>query len=179
MRLPARFLTAEGKKQAARRAERAADFEAALRAETATGEAGSGWRVLPKGTPAKQRRIFNLAQMLAEGNGKASREMLMELTLSGEIPAESGTAGRAVKDAILLDEEGALGLAQRLMEIGREHADMNLIFEEKQPVEYFTSQARSMAKTRGETAQAFLKALSAEMEEYREAAGKILREILG
>lgn len=179
MRLPARFLTAEGKKQAARRAERAADFEAALRAETATGEAGSGWRVLPKGTPAKQRRIFNLAQMLAEGNGKASREMLIELTLSGEIPAESGTAGRAVKDAILLDEEGALGIAQRLMEIGRERADMNLIFEEKQPVEYFTSQARGMAKTRGETAQAFLKALSAEMEEYREEAGKILREILG
>ena len=178
MRLPARFLTAAGKKQAARRAERAAAFEAALRAEAATGEAGSGWRILPKGTPAKQRRIFNLAQMLAEGNGKASRETLMELVLSGVVPAESGTAGRAVKDAILLDEEGALGLAQRLMELGDAREDMNRIFEEKPPVEYFTAQARGMAKTRGETAGAFLEALSAEMEEYREEAGKILREIL-
>ena len=178
MQLPARFLTVEGKRQAARRAERAAAFEAALRAEAATGEAGSGWRVLPKGTSAKQRRIFNLAQMLAEGNGKASRETLMELVLSGGECAMTGTAWKAVQDAVALDQEGALGVAQRLMEIGGAHEDMNLIFEEKQPVEYFTSQARGMAKTRGETARGFLKELSAELEEYRTEAELILRELM-
>ena len=66
----------------------------------------------------------------------------------------------------------------RLMEIGRDHADMNLIFEEKQPIEYFTSQARGMAKTRGETAKAFLHELSKELEEYHEEAEKLLRGIL-
>ena len=179
MRLPERFLTAEGKKQAARRAERAAGYEAALRAEVATGEAGSGWRILPKGTPAKQRRIFNLSQMLAEGNGKASREVLMELVLNGGECAATGTAGKAVRDATALDREGALGIAQRLIELGKERADMNLIFEERLPVEYFSSQARGMAKTRGETARVFLRELSAELEEYREEAETLLREILG
>lgn len=177
MRLPARFLTAEGKKLAARRAERAARYEAALRAEAATGEAGSGWRVLPKGTEANKRRIFNIAQMLAEGNGKASREALMELVLKG-VPEAAGTAGKAVADAAALDEEGALGAAQRLMEIGRIRGDMNCIFEEKQPVEYFTSQARGMAKTRRETAQAFLNDLRTELDELRTDGERILREIL-
>lgn len=179
MRLPGRFMTAEGRRQAACRARRAAWFETALRAEVATGEAGSGWRILPKGTSAKQRRIFNLAQMLAEGNGKAGREVLMEMLLNGGACPEAGTAGRSVLDAARLDEEGALGLAQRLRELGRMRESMNRIFEESPQPEFFTSQARGMAKTRRETAQTFLKELSVELEEYRAEAQRMLSELLG
>lgn len=178
MRLPARFLTAEGKKQAARRAERAAAFEAALRAEVAVSEAGSGWRVLPKDAAAGQRRIFNLAQMLAEGNGKAARETLMALVLQGGASPESGTAGRAVLDAEALDREGALGIAQRLMETGRARENMNRIFEDEPQAEMYTSQARGMAKVRRETAKGFLNDLRNELTEYREDAEAILRDIL-
>lgn len=178
MRLPGRFLTASGKKLAAGRSERAARFEAALRAEVAVSESGSGWRVLPKGTPTRQRRVFNLAQMLADGNGKAARETLMALVLQGGASPENGTAGRIMLDAEALDREGALGMAQRLMEIGRERENMNRIFEEKPPAEMFTAQARSMARVRRETTQGFLNDLRSELTEYREEADGILRDIL-
>ena len=178
MRLPGRFLTASSKRLAVGRSERAARFETALRAEAAVSEAGSGWRVLPKGTPDGQRRVFNLAQMLAEGNGKASREALMALVLKGGASPEGGTADRAVLDAQALDQEGALGIAQRLMEIGRQRENMNRIFEEKPPAEMYTAQARSMARMRRETAQGFLNDLKAELTEYRESAEAILKEIL-
>lgn len=178
MRLPGRFLTASGKKLAAGRSERAARFEAALRAEAAVSESGSGWRVLPKGTPDGQRRVFNLAQMLAEGNGKASRETLMELVLKGGASPEGGTAARAVLDAQALDREGALGVAQRLMEIGRMRENMDRIFEEAPEAELYTGQARGMARVRRETVKQFLTDLKEELAEYREGAEAILREIL-
>lgn len=178
MRLPGRFITAEGKKRAARRAEAAARYEAALRAEAATGEAGAGWRFLPKEATAEQRRAFNIAQMLAEGNGKTDRETQRELVMQGGACAQAGIAGRAVLDAEALDEEGALGIARRLMEIGRTKQRMELIFEQPEPGEFFTAQARGIAKTRRETAQAFLSDLRAEMEEYRADAEKLLQAIL-
>ncbi len=178
MRLPARFITAEGKKLAARRAERAARFEAALRAEAATGEAGSGWRILPRTATDRQRRIFNIAQMLAEGNGKASRETLMELVLLGGACAEAGTVGRVVLDAEALDREGALGIAQRLMELGAKRARMEQIFEAREAAEFFVSQARGIAKTRRATEEAFMNDLRGELTEYREAAEQILCRIL-
>ncbi len=178
MRLPGRFLTQEGRRQASVRAESAARFEAALRAEVATGEAGSGWRVLPKEATAKQRRVFNLAQMLAEGNGRASRETVMELVLMGGACEAAGTAGRVVLDALALDEEGALGAAQRLMELGRTRENMGRIFEERTGYEYFTTQARGMARTRRETKNIFLNDLRAELDGHRERAERILWDVL-
>lgn len=178
MRLPGRFLTPEGRGRAAVRAQRAARFEAALRAEVGAGEAGSGWRILPKETTAKQRRVFNFAQMLAEGSGRASREALMELVLKGGACAGDGSAGRAVLDAQALDEEGALGVAQRLMELGRTRENMSRVLEEREKHEYSSTQARGMAKTRRETEAIFLDDLRAEMDEYRECAERILGGIL-
>ena len=178
MRLPGRFLTPEGKKRASIRGERAARFEAALRAEVAVSEAGSGWRVLPKGTEARKRRMFNIAQMLAEGNGRADRETQMRMILQGGVRAEMGVAARAVLDAEALEREGALGIAQRLMEIGRQRESMSLIFEAGPEAEFYTAQARGIAKSRRETAQAFLGELRAEMDEYRESAAAILKGIL-
>ena len=173
-----RFLTAEGKKHAAARCRTAANFDAALRAEVAVGESGSGWRLLPKGTSARQRRAFNIALLLAGDTAKLPRSELAQAIMQSDPLNTQNQAGRLAADAFRMDAEGALGVAQRLMEIGRDHADMNLIFEEKQPIEYFTSQARGMAKTRGETAKAFLHELSKELEEYHEEAEKLLRGIL-
>jgi len=179
MRLPGRFLTAEGRKQAAGRSGNAAKFEAALRAEVAISESGSGWRYLPKETAAGQRRVFNIAQMLAEGNGKADREIQMQLVLRGDVQAEKGIAARAVLDAQALEKEGALGIAQRLMELGKKRESMSRIFEEEERAEYHTNQARSIAKSRRETEKEYLEDLRREMDEYRETAEKLLQEMLG
>lgn len=179
MRLPGRFLTAEGKKQAAGRSERAARFESALRAEVAISESGSGWRYLPKEATASQRRVFNIAQMLAEGNGKADREILMRLVLQDGVHEEKGVAARAVMDAQALEAEGALGIAQRLMELGKKRESMSRIFGEAEQAEYHTNQARSIAKSRRETEKEYLENLRREMDEYRESAEKLLLARLG
>lgn len=178
MRLPGRFLTQEGKKQALARSERAAQFEAALRTEVAISESGSGWRYLPKDTTAQQRRIFNIAQMLAEGSGKADRETQMKMILKGGADEAAGIAARTVLDAQALEKEGAMGVAQRLMEIGRKREAMKLIFEEEPQAEFHTAQARSIANSRRETAKEYLENLRLEMDEYREGAEKILLEFL-
>lgn len=165
-----RFLTAEGRRRAKQRSEAAARFVEALRAEVAAGESGSGWRLLPKTATARQRRIFNIAQMVAEGSGKASREEIAALVLQGGGYAEHGLAGRAVMDAEALDDLGALGAAQRLMEIGRMREDMDRIFEELPVPELYTNQARGMAKARRAAAESFIHDLRGECGEYREMA---------
>lgn len=173
-----RLLTAEGRRRAKKRSEAAGRFVEALRAETAAGESGSGWRVLPKTAAARQRRVFNIAQMVAEGSGKASREEIAAIVMQGGACAEQGLAGRAVMDAEALDDMGALGVAQRLTEIGRTRERMERVFEERPEIELYTNQARAMAKARRAAAEAFLNDLRAECEEYRAGAKEILERVL-
>ena len=178
MRLPGRFLTAQGKRLASARSERSARFEAALRAEVAISESGAGWRYLPRAATAAQRRVFNIAQMLAEGSGKADREVQMKIILGEEACSEAGIVGRSVLDAQVLEGEGALGIARRLMEIGRRRERMERIFDEEPQSALHTAQARGIARTRRETAKEYLDNLRTEMEEYRTDAEAILAEIL-
>ncbi len=173
-----RFLTAEGKKHAAARCRTAANFDAALRAEVAVGESGSGWRLLPKGTSARQRRAFNIALLLAGDTAKLPRSELAQAIMQSDPLNTQNQAGRLAADAFRMDAEGALGVAQRLIEIGRARGGLEAVFEETPSPEYNTNQARGMARARRADAQEFLDALRAELDEYRAAGEKLLEGIL-
>lgn len=173
-----RFLTAEGKKHAAARCRTAAEFDAALRAEVAVGESGPGWRMLPKGNDARQRRAFNIALLLAGDAAKLPRRELAEAVMQGETFAGQNQAGRLAADAFRMDSEGTLGIAQRLIEIGRARGRMEDVFADMPAPEYSTNQARGMARARRADAQAFLAALKAELDEYRAAGEELLEGIL-
>ena len=98
--------------------------------------------------------------------------------MQGETFAGQTQAGRLTADAFRMDSEGTLGIAQRLIEIGRARGRMEDVFADMPDPEYSTNQARGMARARRADAQAFLAALKAELDEYRAAGEKLLEGIL-
>lgn len=173
-----RFLTAEAKKRAAYRSESARAFVDALYAEAAAGESGPGWRVLPKEATARQRRIYNIALLMAGGCGLSAYEELAEAVMRGNAAEAQGQAAALIMDAERLDDEGALGIAQRFIELGSQGKNMNLIFEERTPGEYRTGSAEEMAKARWAAAQAYLRDLRAEMDDGMEEGMRLLAGLL-
>ncbi len=170
-----RFLTAAGKRQAVIRSEAAAQFDAALQAETGAAESGPAWRILPRTADARMRRVFNMALMLAGDSGKIPRADLVEMVMRPELQGERTPAQRLIADARRLDDAGVTGVCERLIGIGHRRGRMEQIFEERPEIEYFTSQARGMARARNEAAQAYLTALRKELTEYEIAAKELCR----
>lgn len=178
--IASRFLTGEGRRMARRRSEHAARFYESLRAETAAGESGAAWRLLPAGTDARHRRVFNLAMMLAGDSEKISRAALSGAVLQGLTGEPQNAAERAVYDAFRLDDLGALGVAQYLMELGRTRQPMAALLEtEWKTPEFCTAQARGIAASRETAAQALIEALRTELCECREDGERILKEHIG
>lgn len=172
-----RFLTAGGRKMALKRAETMQRFVENLRSEAAAGESGSAWRILPKTASAKQRRIFNMALMLAGDNEKLSRQQLAEAVMQGT--DAGGVIGRVLSDAEALEGMGALGVATRLIEMGSRRRPIEEILDtEWAEASFHTAQARGIANARRAAGEDFLIALAQEMEEGRSAGEMMLSGIL-
>lgn len=170
-----RFLTEEGKNWAVQRSQAAEEFNGALCAEAAAGESGSAWRMMPKKADARARRIFNIALMLAGDSEKINRAALAECIMRGRGEGLTGIAGRVILDAAMLDDLGALGVARKLMEIGRKRQPMESLFLETwNAPEFHSPQARSIAQNRQASAQRFLSALKNELKEGVEEGKKLL-----
>lgn len=176
--IAARFMTAEGKRMAQKRSEAAHRFAEHLNAEVAAGESGSAWRLLPKEASARQRRVFNIALMLAGDSEKLSRAMLAEAVMNAD-GAEQGQVARVIEDASALDDLGALGIAQRLMDMGAHRQGLlQLLDSEWACPEFNTTQAKGIAQVRIAAAREYLEALRGELEESRTEGERILKEIL-
>jgi len=173
-----RFLTGEGKRRAKRRSETAAGFVRDLQAEATAGESGAAWRLLPRTAEAKQRRTLNVALMLAEGVDRRALGVLPDMVM-GRIQADDSVAGRSVQAALALDDLGALGAAQRLIEIGRMRAALETVLDGERSIpELPTPQARSMAKSRFVAAEAFLSALRGEIGQGSEEGSAMVARVL-
>lgn len=171
-RLGPRFQTEAGKRAAAERAEAAARFDQALRAEVSEGESGPAWHILPETASAEQRRALNLALLL--GGEAVSRETLAALVMKKTLPEGRTAEERLVLDAVCLDAEGALGIARRLMEVGAARGDMRSAWKERPAQAYHTAQARGMAQARRQTEAAFQEALRREESGYGAQAEAML-----
>lgn len=173
----AKLLTQEGRRRAERRSAAANDFFRAIQAEVAAGEAGCARRLLPASASAKQRRVLNMALMLSEGVDRNGKDAVVDMAL-GRVKPDETAAGRSMRAAIALDEAGALGVAQKLMDMGAKGERLSTLLEAEWKVpELPTAQANGIARVRTEAAQAFLEALRAETREGREE-GQAAREKL-
>ena len=177
--ISSRFITPEGRRMARRRAENASPFNESLRAEVAAGESGSAWRLLTREASARQRRVFNISMMLVGDSEKVSRAALGEAVMRGLAEQPQNAAERAVADAYQLDDMGALGVAQRLMELGRERRPLSVLLEEERKTpDFYTAQARGIAAAREPAAREFIEAIRKELDECREDGEQILKEYL-
>ena len=177
-KIDARFRSDMGRRMAERRSVAARLFADSLFAEAAAGESGSAWRLLGPDSTARQRRVLNLAMLMAGGAAlKVSREALIAGARGEAVSDQS--AERFIADAARMDDMGAMGICIRLMQLGKEERLLEDFMDtEWDAAPFRTKQARNMAQTRNDTIRAFMDALRAELNAPRAEAEVLLNCLL-